>query len=447
MMMIVLYVQNKAYFAGMNSSHVFAGYCLTLIAASHLTYTFVEKPLRKMLAGKRKPDVLTTGDLYRETGLEPQNAPQKQQKLFAHIPFLDGLRALAIFWVLAFHISGFLITGILLKEQSKTATISLKNFYARRALRLMPAYALFIVITCLVNPVQCHHMLPAAGIAAIYMVDYDLALGWGYVLHSGMEIAWSLSVEEKFYLLWPTIMKYARKNLAWIGITAIVACFLWRIYLIQQGVFWMRISAAFDCKIDALVIGCLAALALHNEKSRAWLQKYCSNFVIPIALTGFTIYYLRGMGHPIGAKTLMDKILYWDVRLPIFTFSFAALVMSLCLRPQSIVAKFFSLPPLVWLGKVSYSLYLWHMIAFLWVMNNAFVPGKSARFDVELLEYGLAIAFAAISYYFIEQPFLKIKDRFAVMADSRAGKSGNEPKAQQEPMLVGAAQTAGRKEV
>lgn len=470
MMMIVLYVQNKAYFAGMNSSHVFAGYCLTLIAASHLTYTFVEKPLRKMLAGKRKPDVLTTGDLYRETGLEPQNAPQKQQKLFAHIPFLDGLRALAIFWVLAFHsggyfgeifskhsgwagvdaffvISGFLITGILLKEQSKTATISLKNFYARRALRLMPAYALFIVVTCLVNPVQCNHMLPAAGIAAIYMVDYDLALGWGYVLHSGMEIAWSLSVEEKFYLLWPTIMKYARKNLAWIGITAIAACFLWRIYLIQQGVFWMRISAAFDCKIDALVIGCLAALALHNEKSRAWLQKYCSNFVIPIALTGFTIYYLRGMGHPIGAKTLMDKILYWDVRLPIFTFSFAALVMSLCLRPQSIVAKFFSLPPLVWLGKVSYSLYLWHMIAFLWVMNNAFVPGKSARFDVELLEYGLAIAFAAISYYFIEQPFLKIKDRFAVMADSRAGKSGNEPKAQQEPMLVGAAQTAGRKEV
>ena len=131
------------------------------------------------------------------------------------------------------------------------------------------------------------------------------------------------------------------------------------------------------------------------------------------------MYYLRGMGHPFGAVSLHDKIMYWDVRLPLFTVSFTALIMSLCLQPQSIVAKFFSLPPLAWIGKISYSLYLWHMLAFAWVMQNAFMPGKSERVDVEILEYSMAIAFAAISYYFVEQPFLKIKDRFSVMDETK----------------------------
>ena len=113
--------------------------------------------------------------------------------------------------------------------------------------------------------------------------------------------------------------------------------------------------------------------------------------------------------------------MYWDVRLPLFTLSFTALILSLCLQPTSIVARFFSLPPFVWVGKVSYSLYLWHMLAFAWVMANAFQPGKSDRLDVELLEYSLALAFAAISFYLVEKPFLKIKDRFSLMTKSGAG--------------------------
>ena len=110
-----------------------------------------------------------------------------------------------------FVISGFLITGILLKEQTKTATIALKNFYARRALRLVPAYVLFLIVTALFNPKQCTQLAPAIGVAAMYMCDFDLALNWGHILGSGLEITWSLSVEEKFYLIWPTVMKHLRK--------------------------------------------------------------------------------------------------------------------------------------------------------------------------------------------------------------------------------------------
>jgi peptidoglycan/LPS O-acetylase OafA/YrhL len=59
------------------------------------------------------------------------------------------------------------------------------------------------------------------------------------------------------------------------------------------------------------------------------------------------------------------------------------------------------------------------MLAYAWVLQNAFVPGKSSAVDVEILEYAMAVTFAAISYYFVEQPFLKIKDRFSVMAETR----------------------------
>jgi peptidoglycan/LPS O-acetylase OafA/YrhL len=344
---LVVYMQHAQLFSKINSPIVFAGYCALVIGAAHLTYTYVEKPLRKKLAGRKTDKVLTTGDVLREAGLvetvadaevedkahsqgrtlqvfkaadveqvEPDKHPQK---LFAHIPFLDGLRALAIFWVLNFHsggelgaffskkggwagvdaffvISGFLITGILLKEQTKTATIALKNFYARRALRLVPAYVLLIVVTCIFNPWHCQNLPAAVGIAAIYMCDFDVAMNWGHILGSGFEITWSLSVEEKFYLIWPTIMKFARKQLAWIGLTTIAACFVWRAYLIHAGVFWMRIAGGFDTKVDALMIGCLAAVALHNPQIRAKLEKYCTHFIVPIALVAFVIFYLRALG-------------------------------------------------------------------------------------------------------------------------------------------------------
>jgi peptidoglycan/LPS O-acetylase OafA/YrhL len=471
MIALVVYMQHAQLFSKINSPIVFAGYCAIVIGAAHLTYTYVEKPLRKKLAGRKTDKVLTTGDVLREAGLvqtvptvegeregqaqgrtlrvlegvvdvEQVDTEKHPHKLFAHIPFLDGLRALAIFWVLNFHsggqlgalfskrggwagvdaffvISGFLITGILLKEQTKTASIGLKNFYARRALRLVPAYILFIIVTCIVNPLHCKNLAPAVGIAAIYMCDFDLALSWGHILNSGFEITWSLSVEEKFYLIWPTIMKFARKHLAWIGLTTIAACFAWRAYLIYTGAFWLRIAGGFDTKVDALMIGCLAAVALHNPQVRAKLQKYCTHFLVPIALVSFVVLYLRALGHPFGAVGLTAKLLYWNLRVPVFTLAFTALIMSLCLQPKSIVARFFSLAPFTWIGKISYSLYLWHMLAFAWVMQYAFVPGKSEALDVEILEYAMAVTFAAISYYFVEQPFLKIKDRFSVMAETR----------------------------
>ena len=239
---------------------------------------------------------------------------------------MDGLRALSIFAVLSFHgrgpfglalfksgggcrvdaffvISGFLITAILLKEQDKSSTIQLKNFYMRRALRLVPAFSLWIVVTSILRLSLHKFSLPAALIAAVYMCDDDLALGWGNVLGSGFEIAWSLSVEEKFYLIKPSILKRCRQFLPLFGLIAIVGCFLWRAYLINQHVSVLRLCGAFDTKIDALMIGCIAAIALNNKKIKLWLERHLKDkhrFLFAFRLCDFLYSCSRASGKRYG---------------------------------------------------------------------------------------------------------------------------------------------------
>ena len=363
--------------------------------------------------------------LNREASGFDQGAPQAMpyptdQKLFAHIPFLDGLRALSIFAVMAFHgmgpigtalfkrggwvgvdaffvISGFLITGILLKEQDKTAGIQLKNFYARRALRLMPVFLLWIFVTSTVQILHHKFSLPALAVTAVYMSDYDLALGWGNILGSGFQLAWSLSIEEKFYLIWPTVIKAFRINLLRIGLLSIFADLAWKAYLIYQGANVLRLCSAFDTKIDALMIGCVTAILLNDPKVKTWLEKNLRSSLISGALLIFMVFYIRGMGHPAGATTLAQKLLYWDLRLPVFTLAVAALIATLSVRPSDISARILSAPAIAFIGRISYSLYLWHIVAFSFALWLGWQIHPMVPIEMELAQYFWAVVFASIS--------------------------------------------------
>jgi peptidoglycan/LPS O-acetylase OafA/YrhL len=357
------------------------------------------------------------------------------QKLFAHIPFLDGLRALSIFAVLTFHgmgpigttlfknggwvgvdaffvISGFLISGILLKEQDKTASIHIKNFYVRRALRLLPVFLLWILVTSTIRILHHKFSFAAAAVTAVYMSDYDLALGWGNILGSGFELAWSLSVEEKFYLVWPTIIKTFRTHLLQLGLVAIVADLGWKAYLIYQGASVLRLCSAFDTKIDSLMIGCVTAILLNDPKVKKWLEKHLRSSLISGGLLVFMVLYIRGMGHPAGATTLAQKLLYWDLRLPVFTLAVAALIITLSVRPADISARILSAAPIAFIGRISYSLYLWHIAAFSFALWLGWKIHPMVPVEMELAQYFWAVVFAAASFYLIEKPFLKIKNRF-----------------------------------
>ncbi len=350
-----------------------------------------------------------------------------------HLPFVDGLRALAILWVLGFHslgpiagclargggwfgvdvffvISGFLITGILLRERKGTGSISLKNFYIRRMLRLLPAYYALLATVAIFNPFHCKDIAAAVGIALVYLSNYDLGLGWGHTLGSGIETTWSLAIEEQFYFVWPSAILFLRKHLWQGAIAAITVCELWKAYLLTHGEHWMRVSAGFDTKADILMFGCLAAIALNNERSRVWLNRIFANKLIAPFLFVALVYYVRAIGHPAGATTIASQLSYWEVRIPLLASLTAALIISLCIRPYSIVARLLSNPVLTWIGRISYSLYLWHILAFVSVIGWV---GALGVWPKELLGYAAAVTAAAASYYLIERPFLRLKGQFS----------------------------------
>jgi peptidoglycan/LPS O-acetylase OafA/YrhL len=276
----------------------------------------------------------------------------------------------------------------------------------------MPVFFLWIVVTSIIRILRHKFSLPGALITACYLADYDLALCRMHIMGSGFELAWSLSVEEKFYFIWPTVVKNFRKNLPLIGIAAIIGCLAWKAYLLNQGVGWIRISSAFDTKIDSLMMGCVTAIMLNSANVRAWLGKNIRTPLLSAGLLVFIIFYIRGMGHPAGARTLAQQIMYWDVRLPVFTMAVAALIVTLSVRPSDLAGRILSFPPIAFIGKVSYSLYLWHIVAFAFALWFGWKIHPMVPVEMELAQYFWAVVFAAASYYLIETPFLKLKNRF-----------------------------------
>src|SRR6185312_8428674 len=199
-----------------------------------------------------------------------------------HLPALDGIRALAVFVVILYHsgavtnipgdlgvsaffvLSGFLITWLLIKELDKTGAISLRDFYKRRTLRIFPAYYAFVILSLIGDALLHHYWSWGIIVAAFtYTVNYYNA----FLGHPTTSVAhaWSLAVEEQFYLLWPILLltlwkkgrAHTRNVLAWIVLGVLV----WRTVLyIGFHVQSSWVYDAFDARCDALGIGCLMAL-------------------------------------------------------------------------------------------------------------------------------------------------------------------------------------------
>jgi len=383
-------------------------------------------------------------NLNREAGAhqDPQ-FPDKRSAAFKYQPALDGLRAVAVLFVMGFHssgpignlaargggwvgvdvffvISGFLITSILLHEKENNGFINLKNFYLRRMLRLMPAYYAFLTCTAIFNPTHCQHMGAAVGIALVYLSNYDLVLGWNHIEGSGTDITWSLALEEQFYLLWPTVLNLLSKHLFKITIGSIIICQLWKVFLLTHGASWPYLEAAFDTKIDTLMFGALGAMAYFQPQSRAWLNKFLSSKFVPLAIFALLLIYVRAIGHPSGTMSLFNQIIYWDVRLPAFAALTTALILSICVQPNSLVATMLSCGIFTWLGKLSYSIYLWHGLSFLVLMSVLKFPLE--KWQIEIVGYLTAIGFAAVSYYLVEKPFLDIKKKMSKTAQAPSEK-------------------------
>ena len=335
------------------------------------------------------------------------------------LPALDGLRAVAVLTVMVYHfgfasvpgdlgvtaffvISGFLITWLLLREYERTDTVSLRSFYMRRVLRIFPAYYAFIAITFAIDFWRKDIWTPGlTGSALGYVMNYYNALHG----HPSTSVAhaWSLAVEEQFYLLWPltflVLARRGRKTIAGALVVLILLVCGWRSYLyIARGVGSAYVYNAFDTRFDELAIGCLLAVVAGSAwfssgvrmvTCRAWLPLVTLALLLT-SRTGGSARYHYGPGFTIDA-------------LLVATF----IVQMLVLHRQWLWA-WLEHPVVRFVGTISYPLYLYQ----LWGLD----VGHRARFlpiGGELL-VGLAASgiLASGSYYVIERPFLSMKRRF-----------------------------------
>jgi peptidoglycan/LPS O-acetylase OafA/YrhL len=283
-----------------------------------------------------------------------------------------------------FTISGFLITYLLLEEERRTGSISLRRFYARRVLRIVPAYWTYIAVVAILIPLGVARADRSQLVSALlYLSDYRLP-------HGSLTHTWSLCVEEQFYVLWPGALVLCGTPRAYrVCLAALVAAPLFRI-LSDLGISPTSSKFSFECASDALAIGCLLALLRERLWSLPQYRRLVASkavFLIPIAalplMSGFVPFVVRDA-----------------VAVPLLNVGTVLLLDRWMRYPASLVGRFLNLPVMVWLGTLSYSLYLWQQLWSFTTLPLGAISRLTATF-----------ACACLSYYLIERPVLGLRAR------------------------------------
>ncbi|MGZ4709060.1 MAG: acyltransferase family protein, partial [Acidimicrobiales bacterium] len=363
----------------------------------------------------------------------PDRGPDARLRVerLGYRPAFDGLRAIAVIPVLLFHasvtwarggflgvdvffvLSGFLITRLLLEERELTGRIALLRFYLRRVLRLFPALVAVSVASLVYATVWLDHG-QAVRAAHDLFAAATYRMNWVEALHAQppfglLDHTWSLSIEEQFYLLWPLGLLLAYRlgrgrgvfvaALGGAALSAGVRALLW-----HGGQPVHRVYYGLDTHADGLLLGCaLAAVTLYRpgplrEALRGASGRVAGRWAGPVALAMLalaasqTALFSKGLpswGYPIVG--VLTAIVIADV--------WAGGVLDRALRPTALVA----------IGRISYGLYLWHWPVFL-VLN----PARThwSPFPLTLLRLAVTFAVAVVSFFAVEQPFLRLKRHF-----------------------------------
>ncbi|HWB13242.1 MAG TPA: acyltransferase [Pirellulales bacterium] len=344
--------------------------------------------------------------------------------------WLDGLRGLAILSVLAFHLgllpggslgvdvffvlSGFLITALLVEEWQWCGTISLRAFYLRRGLRLLPAFLALLLVLFLSS-----FWMPSAAEAGARRSEVLVAgcyvANWPAIHQTAMPTlghTWSLSVEEQFYLLWPMLL-YGMLRLTWsrrrilllvcTGIFASAACRMVLYFLDrtspEKAATVLRLYMGLDTRADTLLVGCLVGLLAswdllpRSERFVSWVR------VASLASVASLIYITR--------HRCLDHAQFYYGLFTAVALMVGCVVVHMLLRPSRLGSLLLECPPLVYIGRLSYGIYLFHIPVISWLGPTELGWGHPTK---TLTVVGLTSVAAILSYLCIERPCLRLKD-------------------------------------
>jgi peptidoglycan/LPS O-acetylase OafA/YrhL len=338
------------------------------------------------------------------------------------IPSLDGIRAISILMVVYGHlcgtlhfpvsipeygrwcgdvahlgvlvffvISGFLITSLLMSEREMTGATSLKRFYLRRIVRIFPAFYAFLLV-----------MAIATLFGVVQLTGRDFAYAITYMVNfepnRGLPIGhlWSLSVEEQFYLLWPLTLLILRERRALI--VAIAAIFIGPLVrvAIREWIFHVDphslngMQTSFPAMFDYLAAGCALALLRPWLLTRTWYLWLTASPWLALAVP--LVLLINRMGSHTAAILLGS---------PLMNIGIALLIESSTRHASSLAGRLLNWKPVVFLGVLSYSLYLW---------QSPFLNHRSSAW-IHAFPQNLIFAFLAAlaSYALIERPFVRLR--------------------------------------
>jgi peptidoglycan/LPS O-acetylase OafA/YrhL len=315
-----------------------------------------------------------------------------------------GWYGVDIFFVL----SGFLITRNLVAEYQSNKRIHLMRFYFRRLMRLQPAYLTAIGVTVLgyssVNRAhfaEMAHRLP-------FLVTYSLnmAISFGrFDAVGGLGQAWSLCIEEQFYLFWPNVIQRLGplRALRFLLVT-IVALTIYRVLLFANGAGFQRIYYATDTRIDTILIGCAAALLFQFHKIDSLIEKrWFGKSSLAIA---------------IGVFALCIPSWRWTatVGFGLMATAVASVIVNLVRDPDAPLARLLSYKPLVRTGRISYGIYLFHTsVLFVGtrLLNVSHVENHGLRLAMLLaFVWCGSICVAQVHYSLLERRVMDWRDRW-----------------------------------
>lgn len=313
--------------------------------------------------------------------------------------FSDGAMGVNFFLI----ISGFLITKLLIDEENNNQYVNIKFFYIRRVLRIFPAYYFLLFCYFIFQAFNILHINSSSWMSSIFYYKYFELTDW-QTSH-----LWSLSVEEHFYLFWPLIFKYAKKQRSIFCIGTIFIVIIHKIFVYvfnYTDAHFVSAGETLIMRLDALMIGCLIALnwpLIINFIKTHKFPKFTP--IIILILISFlssdipqqlaTAYHLKlgklfvplGIGNSYG---LVVNLLF-------------GLLMIYSITSVDLWVNFLNNKVLVYIGKLSYSIYLWQQF---------FLSKFQIFYDSFPLNILGILVMAMFSYYLIEKPVLKFKDRY-----------------------------------
>jgi peptidoglycan/LPS O-acetylase OafA/YrhL len=360
----------------------------------------------------------------------------------AYLPPLDGIRAFAVAAVMMYHgglsfmtggfmgvdvffvLSGFLITSLLVGEFRESLTIKLGAFWARRARRLLPALLLMLLFVAFFASV----IVPKGTYTALRLDALSTLLyvsNWHFILvnsnyfnetaaASPLLHTWSLAVEEQFYLIWPlvvlAVLHFTKSLRALFALccAAALGSVLWMGVLFNGAVSTNRVYLGTDTRSQCLFIGCALAvgLVLMTQHSHEEGRLRQGELWRPAGRSGRMLCGIAGVAGAVAAWIIWvrtNQTTSFPYRGGFFLIGLAtaAVILSAVGAPRSVVPRFLALPPIRYVGQISYGLYIWHWPLFIWIDHARTGLSGFSLFAVRVI---VTFGFSVASFHLVERP-------------------------------------------